>query len=483
MSSDGSRVWFATTEPLVNADTDETNDLYMAKIENGQLSELVLASAGDPTVAHPIPGHGADVGEDGVQSNPTPTPNQGVVRVSPSGEQVAFESGNVLTEEENALHQTAVKGANNMYVYDVPTGETKFVAELCSGYELSGSEWPGAKGGYGYQVTSLNAVQDSACPANGSNGFEPYINFAGPRANNDGELWLYEAGGEARFSDNGRYLLFTSWGRLTPDDTDNVRDLFRYDFVTGRLIRLSFGRNGNDANGNDDLYPVEFEFGQTGTKGNELGEDEQRSVSEDGSVSIFSTAAPLVSHDTNSGTKPQCTGSEGTGCDIYEWEEEGHGTCTEGEDGSGGCVRLITDGVNPHGSRNGVMSASGNEISFLSTRNVIPADTDGVADDYVARVDGGFHTPHPPSPCGGNDACLPQPSAAPAAPTLGTPNFIGPGNAKEKIQCARGRHRAKRQGQVRCVPNHKKHKHHRRKSGRLKRAHRRAAGSNRGGAK
>ena len=37
----------------------------------------------------------------------------------------------------------------------------------------------------------------------------------------------------------GTILAVHKLGRLTPDDTDNVRDLYRYDFQTGELQRLS----------------------------------------------------------------------------------------------------------------------------------------------------------------------------------------------------------------------------------------------------
>ena len=52
-SEDGSRVWFTTKQPLVDSDTDSTNDLYVAMLENGQLTELVQASAGEANPRSP----------------------------------------------------------------------------------------------------------------------------------------------------------------------------------------------------------------------------------------------------------------------------------------------------------------------------------------------------------------------------------------------------------------------------------------------
>ena len=188
---------------------------------------------------------------------------------------------------------------------------------------------------------------------------------------------------------------------------------------------------------------------RVGTK--EAGEDATRSISADGSTVIFATAAPLVSRDTNTGANPplSATARSGTGCDIYEWEEQGHGTCTE----AGGCIRLVSNGVDSHGVFAAALSSSGRDIDFATYANLVPADTDGVTDVYDARVDGGFHAPHPQPACGSPEACRPAPAAQPAPPTLSTPNFIGPGNAKTQLECAKGRHRVKRHGQLRCVPN------------------------------
>ena len=189
-AADGSRVWFTTTQPLINSDTDATNDLYVANLEpDGQLKELVQASAGEATATHPTPGSGADVGETGVQGEGGSIP-QGVVRISPDGSHAAFESPAVLTEEPNSLHQTAMNGANNLYVYDAATGMTKFVAELCSGPEAFRSN-QGPKPQGSHHVTSALAVSDPACPASVS----PEISTFIPPQGNDDVLWLPGNGG------------------------------------------------------------------------------------------------------------------------------------------------------------------------------------------------------------------------------------------------------------------------------------------------
>ncbi len=471
-SNDARWVWFTTPQPLIDSDTDGTNDLYVGQLEDGQLIHLAQASAGDVTATHPSPGSGAKVGEDGVDQG-APLAKQGVVRISTDGSHAAFESPAVLTEEENALHLSAVRGANNLYVYDAETEKVKFVAELCSGPGLSGSERFGAGETVDHEISGDNAVPDSACPQT----VDPFIspNSGAASGESDDELWDSRFGASsAKFTPDGRYLIFTSIAQLTPGDTDGTTDLFRYDFQTGDLIRLSFGRNGNDGNGNDDAYPVRLEV-EAGTQSYVQEEGADRSISEDGSVVIFRTVAPLVSRDTNLGGNPTCDRqAEGTGCDVYEWEEQGHGTCSEPR----GCISLISDGLDPHGAHAVVLSASGNDITFQTLRSEIPSDKDGVGDIYDARVDGGFHTPHPASPCGSPEACQPPLAAAPTPPPIASETFVGPGNAKTQLECGRGRHRAKRHGQIRCIRNRHAHRH--RKKRHHARAHRRA-GSYRGG--
>jgi hypothetical protein len=421
---------------LIDADTDATNDLYVADIENGQLSDLSQASAGEATPSHPNPGEGANV--------------KGVVKVSQDASHAAFVATGVLTEEENVEGEAAQEGAYNMYVAEAG-GKVKFVDRLCSGPSISGS------------------TSDANCPRSlefGENGIGE---------KNDNGMWLPEAGeAPAHFTPDGRYLLFTSYAHLTPDDTDGVSDAYRYDFQTGELIRISFGRNGNDGNGNDNRFPVLI--GHGGNEGSstpiELVEGAGRAISSDGSVVIFSTAAPLVSHDTNTGNQPGCE-EHLTGCDVYEWEQQGHGTCSE----AGGCINLVSDGVSPQGSiigLGGVISASGRDITFGTRRGLAPADTDGVGDAYDARVNGGFPPPVAPTPCGGAEQCHPptQPEGTP--PLTGSETFGGSGNSRETLECAKGRHKERKHGQVRCVANrHKRHRHkrkHRAKHGRRPRS-------------
>jgi hypothetical protein len=437
-SPDASRAWFATRQPLVDSDADPAaeegeaaNDLYLARIANGEVTDLIQASKGDQTDPHP--GRGAGL--------------EGVSRISPDGLRAFFVATGVLTEDENEFHRSAVQGAANLYAYDASSGQTKFIADLCGG---------------GGQSLS---VKDPACPTD-LQGVDQ----------SDNSLWVGPGGsgtGAVQLTPDGRYLLFASFARLTPDDTDNARDVFRYDFQTGQLLRLSFGHRGNDANGNDDAYDAEV-FGPDNHVENLANdaEDGNRSISSDGSTAIFRTAAPLVSRDTNAGANPGC-GESGqvptTGCDIYQWQESGHGSCHE----PGGCISLISDGLAPQGAASSLISASGDDITFSTPRGILPGDTDGVRDIYDARVDGGFPNPVPPVICQGNETCHEKPESEPTPPKITTEGDTG-GNGVIELECAKGKVRVKKHGQIRCVAK---------KSHKAKKHHKRAAGANRGGNK
>lgn len=429
----GDLAWFTTTQPLTDSDTDAGNDLYLARLEGGQVSELIQVSAGEAAPGHPTPGQGAEV--------------KGVVALSRDGSHIYFVAAGALSAEPDpSTGEVAVQGADNLYAYDSRTGVVKFVARLCSGPQRSGS------------------VQDAACPsdlteaAGGGGG-----GASGRRS--DQALWAALNNGtqQVDLTPDGRYLLFKSFGRLTAGDTDSAPDIYRYDFQTGDLTRVSFGRNGNDANGNDDAFPAEIGTLNPNPAPEEIAGDGSRSISDDGSTVVFETKAPLVSADTNGAT------------DVYEWEEQGHGTCTA----PGGCVSLVSDGVDPHGTQGGVLSASGRDITFYSQRGLVPADTDGLGDIYDAREGGGFpYVPPPKIPCqeGSAEACHGESTKEELHPAYTTENLQSGGNGPQELKCAKGRHKVTRHGEVRCVPGH--HHHHHKKHRR-----RRAARANRGGQK
>jgi hypothetical protein len=340
-SQDGSRVFFTTAAPLVSGDTDSGNDLYMARIGCPVGDPGCVVSGREVTslvqVSHdPTSGQAADV--------------RGVVRVAPDGTRVYFVAGGDLLSPaqraglEGEGRAVPRVGAANLYVYDsAHPGIVAFVAGLCS------------------------------C---------------------DVSLWAHGKEGEVQTAGvDGRFLVFATYAQLLGSDTNVARDVYRYDAVTGRLVRVSGGEDGYDANGNRTVLGSEGEvLGADIAAGNYGGllrlqyEMYNRAVSEDGSRIVFSSAEPLSAAASNGKVN------------VYEWHEAPGG-------GGEGSVSLVSSGSGPDPVLQVVISPSGNDIFFVTTDGLVPQDTDGAEDIYDARIGGGFPlAPAPVQPCSG-DAC------------------------------------------------------------------------------
>jgi hypothetical protein len=429
-SEDGSRVFFTTTQPLVNGDKDAGNDLYMATVgcASGatgeacglaprEVTSLVMVSE-DPHL-----GQSADVAAR-------------VAAISPDGSHVYFVAGGDLlgAPEHEALELEGRPlprvGAENLYAYEhderYPSGHMAFVADLCSGPKLSGS------------------VSDARCPGDLE---------AGRR--DDSALWTFAGLHEAQTTPNGQFVVFTTYGQLITGglerDADNARDVYRYDAKTARLQRVSISEGGVDANGNRYDEEIEIEGKkQIGTEADakinptqflgslqtqyELG---SRAISEDGSTIVFMTSEPLSSAATN--------GQQ----DVYVWHE--------------GRVAMISSGTAPEADHAVAITPSGRDIFFATTAGLLTADVDGLADIYDARVGGGY--PPPPAarePCSG-DACQ-GPLSAPA-PLLVSGSVTQPAGGNLPVPLVKAKSKSK---------THKKRKT---KSTKRRRARKRAHGT------
>jgi hypothetical protein len=405
-SADGSRVFFTTAQPLVSEDTDETNDLYMATIGCPAGEGEVCQAAGEAANAEvkslvrvsrdPHAGQVAGV--------------QGVVAVAPDGSRVYFVARGVLSGEPGPEGRVAVKGAENLYVYErdarYPEGHTAFVADLCSGKGLSGeAELP-------------------SCPLGGAG---------------DSELWSGSFHDEQIAGSDGRFLLFLSYGRLAGSDTDTARDVYRYDALTGALDRVSIGEAGHDANGNNDSFDAAIHETRTNGRTSEQAGLGSRAISEDGSRVVFTTSEPL-SVDAVNGLP-----------NVYEWHRE---PSEAGE----GRVSLVSSGNSVERVEDVVITPSGRDVFFVTAQGLVPQDTDEAPDVYDARIGGGFPLPTAErEPCAGdacqgaltNPAALLVPGSVPQAPGG---NFAAPAPAKAAVKpkaksCRKGYVKKKR----RCV--------------------------------
>jgi hypothetical protein len=233
-SEDGSKVFFATTQPLLGADTSE--NLYEYDFDAPPGQRLTRISAGDATVSNPA----AEVlSGDGYEHL--------LVQVSQDGSHVYFLARGVLTRTPNEQSEAAEAGAPNLYVFEQdaehPSGRLAFIATLSVS-----DEKPTSEGGFESNVTP-----------------------------------------------DGRFLVFTSNRDLTPDDTSTTRQLFEYDAQTGALVRVSVGEDGYNHDGNTPTNLVTIVHPNYEGKSYEpAGYWSHLSVSADGQYVFFESPAALT---------------------------------------------------------------------------------------------------------------------------------------------------------------------------------------------
>jgi hypothetical protein len=421
-SADGSKVFFtatlaAGTQPLVSGDGDVSNNLYMATI-GCDVSEPGCEVAKREVTRLAEVSHDEHPGE--------ASHVQGVVAVSPEGSHVYYVARGVLSGP-NAEGKPPVDGADNLYAYDTESGSTAFVAELCSGSSRSGGR------------------EDVGCPENldSVHGQETKVS--------DEPLWAGTAS-EAQTADNGRYLVFSSYGQLTSDDADNARDVFLYDTVSGDLQRVSVGEAGYGANGNQDdeagMENGDAEIAKTpiaeASHPSKQAELASRDISQQGTRVVFKSAQALAPAATNGLVN------------AYEWHE--------------GAVSLVSTGSDEQEIHDALITPSGDDIFFTTVQRLLSQDTDEAVDLYDARTGPGFPSvPATRQPCSG-DAChglltSPAPVLVPAS-VVQSPGEQVVSRPKQK---ARGRHaiKCKRQSKKgkrrRCSKGtEKSHKTHKR---------------------
>jgi hypothetical protein len=366
-SEDGTRVFFTTAAELTADDKDGGSDLYMAVIGCPTEGEECEASAKRVTSLERVsrganPSQSADV--------------QGVVKVSRDGSHVYFVARGNLSERPNARGQAPALGADNLYSYDQTSGRLAFVADLCSGPGLSGDS------------------EDPSCPTDLEQG-DNTENDTGLWASNFPEAQTNSCASAVPACRGGQFLAFSTYAQLSASDTDNSKDVYRFDSATDSIVRVSLGVESGDANGNSDKFDATIAPGHVGGAFNvytqyELG---VRAISEDGSHIVFRTDEPL-SQDATNGNQ-----------NVYEWSTSPD---------SSESVSMISSGSAEEDDESTVISASGSDVFFTTTQGLVPQDTDGAEDVYDA---GRGFAPLPVSsdPCEA-DAC--QGPLADPAPLL-----------------------------------------------------------------
>jgi hypothetical protein len=198
---DGSRVFFTTSQQLVNGDTDTRNDLYACDIPAGVPVPAPVGAANACASLTQVSGTASDAR---VES---------VVAVSDDGSRVFFVAQGVLADNLGVGDVRAATPSDlcppscsdpqphNMYVWERdeahPAGQTRFVARL--------------------PTNDLMPPQQPSLP---------------------------------QLTPDGRYLLFMTNDGVVPGDTDGAKDVYRYDANSGVMLRVSTsvaGGGGNDS--------------------------------------------------------------------------------------------------------------------------------------------------------------------------------------------------------------------------------------------
>ncbi len=286
---------------------------------------------------------------------------------------VYFAARGVLDGTVNSQGVKAEPGAENLYMLK-QGGQPKFIAAL--------SEQDGIQANVPLSPSGREGIGD----------------------------WQPGLGGRtAEATSDGRSLVFMSnnqsvGGRREEVNGVGLQEVYVYDSEDNGLFCASCIRDG-----------VAPEFNQASSEG--LGAYLPvswsatylpRWMSDDGSRVFFDSDEPLVSLDTN--------GEQ----DVYEWERDGSGECTE----AAGCVYLLSGGVGETTSWLVGASDSGSDVFVVSRTPLVPG-ADEAYNLYDARVGGVL--PVASQACT-ETGCQGVPAAPPPFATPSSVTFNGPGN-------------------------------------------------------
>jgi hypothetical protein len=246
MATDGSRVFFTTSQQLVNGDTDQSNDLYECEIPPG--APAPVGSANPCASLTEVSGNtsGADV--------------QSVVNVSEDGSRVYFVAKGALTTNLGSNDAAPVAGDENLYVWQKdaahPAGQMTFIAKLEANNINSNTAQSTADGRYLIFTTAsrlLASDTDEAADvyrydadthgllrlstdSSGTRGNEPGFEAGLPPSRT--VLFAGRARPTAMTSDAGT-VVFETAEALSPADSDGVTDV--YEWHEGQVSLISNG--------------------------------------------------------------------------------------------------------------------------------------------------------------------------------------------------------------------------------------------------
>jgi len=242
---------------------------------------------------------------------------------------------------------------------------------------------------------------------------------------------------------DGRFLVFVSHGDLTADDTSvsGARQVFRYDAQTGALLRISVGEEGFDDNGNRSAPTPCVPRAQCSEDASIVlvvsgSGRRDPSMSDDGSFVFFQSPVGLTvgaPDDVRIGTEEN--GDPVYAQNVYEWHEGRVSLISDGRDLSenlGGAAGCSFSSVCLLGS-----DASGGNVFFVTTDQLVGGDTNTELDIYDARVcepaSPCVSEPVPGLPACAGEECHGVPAGQPGVPGVPSASFNGPGNQSSVV--------------------------------------------------
>jgi hypothetical protein len=233
--------------------------------------------------------------------------------------------------------------------------------------------------------------------------------------------WIADLGNRtAEVTPDGHGLVFMSRASLPavgfPHGYDNqgLGEVYMYQAAGGgRLYCVSCSSSGEPPQSNA-VITGGAGVGDEGVAAflpvNFAGTYQPRWISEDGGRVFFDSTEPLVPADTNGQL------------DVYEWEPQGEGNCTQ----SDGCVYLLSGGHEKSASYFIDASSNGDNAFIATAERLVPQDKNENYDLYDARV-GGVNLIPETAGCAGS-GCQGAAAAQSGMVVPASATFTGSGN-------------------------------------------------------
>jgi hypothetical protein len=343
VSSDGSRVYFSTAQPLVGQDTDFCTSL--GDPSSGGCGDVYEHSGGSTRLV--------SIGSTGGNGPFTAD----LSAVSRDGTRAFFETKESLlpadTDDSNDLYESVGDTVRLFPSAQPAAGDTEEI-----GIGLDGASANAARIFFSTRQ-SFSPADDDACQYDGeavgcvdvyerTEGGRILLVTAGPGGPSD--TWFNAA------SADGSKVFFTTRESLVSDDRDSCPDIngrvegcgdiYERNLKTGTTMLISTGPDRDIGPGGDTQCCVGFD-----------------AASEDGTHVAFTTTEPLLSSDNdtcdNYGVVLGCR-------DIYERSPQGLELVSTGERGGNGSFNADF----------GAMSADGKRVSFSTGESLVSVDTD-----------------------------------------------------------------------------------------------------------